>query len=141
MKKRILLAVTGLLMLTSVVSCKKYEDGPLISLTPRAERMTNTWVFAYAEEDGENVSSEYDQYELYMNLDGEAQLDASYTSFGVTYSTSTSGKWRFTNDEENVLFDFDDDEFDNEYNILRLMNEELWLKDLDKDLELHLLPK
>lgn len=144
MKKMFLLAggLAGIaLTLLTVPGCNKYEDGPAVSLIPRADRVANTWIFAYAEEDGENVSEQFDQYELFMNSDGDAQLDAQYTIFGTTYQTSTSGTWAFTNDQENLRLDFEDDAQDNEYEILRLTEKELWLRDLDRDLEIHLLEK
>jgi hypothetical protein len=142
MKKRIIIGLAALFALGTTVSCeKKYEDGPVVSLTPRVERMANTWIFAYAEQDGENVSDEFDQYELYMNAEYEAELDATYRAFGVEYSTTTMGTWSFQNEEEEVKFDYDDDEFDNEFKILRLLKDELWLKDMDENLEIHLLSK
>ncbi len=122
-------------------ACNKYEDGPDISLIPRKDRIVNTWIFAYAEANGENVSDQFDQYELYMNSENEAQLDATYVIFGTSYQTTTSGTWAFTNEQQNLMLDFADDTQDNEYEILRLANKELWLRDLDQDLELHLLEK
>ena len=126
---------------TALGSCQKYEEGPLVSLTPREERVANTWKIAYAEEDGQNVSEQFDQYELYLTTDRDALLTASYTAFGTTFNTTTDGTWNFTNEQENLRLDFEDDEQDNEFRILRLENDELWLQDIDQDLELHLLTK
>jgi len=133
--------ILAVLSATVLGSCQKYEEGPAISLTPRTERVANTWIISYAQEDGQNVSEDYDQYELYMNTDGDAQLTASYSAFGTSYNTTTDGTWTFTNEEENLKVDFEDDDQDNEYRILRLKSDELWLQDLDQDLELHLLSK
>lgn len=130
-----------LLTATLLGSCQKYEDGPAVSLTPREDRVANTWIIAYAEENGENVSDDFDQYELYLTTDRDATLTASYTAFGTDFNTTTNGTWNFTNDEENLRVDYEDDEQDNEFRILRLKSDELWLKDTDQDLELHLLPK
>lgn len=138
--KWLLLMCLGLALLP-FASCKKYEDGPLLSVTPRSERVANTWIIAYAEENNENVSDQYDQYELYLTADGDAELDASYTAFGVEYVTSTSGTWSFQNDEEWLNLDFEDDDQDATYEILRLTNDELWIKNLDNNVELHLLEK
>src|SRR5690606_19437950 len=89
--------LAGALMMSSVfTSCeKKYADDDTIELTSRSERIANTWIFGYAEDDGENVSEDYEQYELYMNTSGEATLEANYTAFGVTYETVTDGTWSF----------------------------------------------
>ncbi|NVK62983.1 MAG: lipocalin family protein [Flavobacteriales bacterium] len=135
------IGVMTLLTATLLGSCQKYEDGPAVSLTPREDRVANTWIIAYAEENGENVSDDFDQYELYLTTDRDATLTASYTAFGTDFNTTTNGTWNFTNDEENLRVDYEDDEQDNEFRILRLKSDELWLKDTDQDLELHLLPK
>lgn len=126
---------------TLAVGCKKYEDGPAVSLSSRTDRVANTWVIAYAEEDGQNVSSQFDQYELFMNTAGEATLEATYTVFGTTYSDQTSGTWSFQDEQQNLRLDFDDDSQDGEYRILRLTKDELWLKDISQNLEIHLLEK
>ncbi|MEO9531078.1 MAG: hypothetical protein ABJG68_06190 [Crocinitomicaceae bacterium] len=142
MKKGLILGFTALFITALSTSCeKKYEDGPVVSLSTKQDRMVNTWIFSYAEEDGENVSEDYDQYELYMNESNEAELKAEYRSFGIIYNAETSGTWSFTNESENLLLNFDNDDFDNEYRILRLMKNELWLEDTDQNLELHLLSK
>jgi len=123
-------------------SCeKKYEDDDTIELTSRTARVANTWKFGYAEDDGENVSADYDQYELYMNTSGDASLDASYTSFGVSYVTTTSGTWAFRNEDKELVLDFEDDDQDADYLILRLNNDELWVKNMDNNVEIHLLEK
>jgi len=135
-------ATLGLvLLLSAITGCNKYEDGPEISIIPRADRVANTWIFAYAEEDGKNVSDQYDQYELYLNKDGDAELNAKYTVFGNSYETSTDGTWSFTNDQENIKLDFEDDDQDGEYVILRLTSDELWMRDVSQNLEIHLLEK
>lgn len=125
----------------ALTACKKYEEGPLIQLTPRDERVANTWEFESAYEDGEDVSDDFDQYELYLASDGDAELTAEYTFLGVDYVTETDGTWSFENNDENLLLNFEDDSQDNEYQILRLTNDELWLRELGNDLELHLREK
>lgn len=143
MRKEAIGFLAGTVLLSSLfLSCeKKYDDDNTIELTSRKERVANTWIISYAEDDGENVSSNYDQYELYLNSDGDATLDADYTAFGVTYETSTEGTWAFRNDDEELVLDFEDDEQDADYQILRLNNDELWVLNLDNNIELHLLEK
>lgn len=122
-------------------SCKKYEDGPVLSTVSRSERVANTWIIAFAKENDENVSDQYDQYELYLTSEGDAELNASYTAFGTEYVTSTTGYWSFQDDDEVLVLDFEDDDQDGRYKILRLTTDELWLHDTQRDLELHLLEK
>lgn len=127
--------------LFAVTSCSKYEDGPGVSLVPRDERVANTWEYDKVFEDGEEVTENYDQYELYLTSDGDAELDAEYQFGGVTVETSTNGTWEFQNEEENLSLDFEDDDQDNTYQILRLTQEELWLREIGGETEIHLKEK
>ena len=141
MKKITLLGLSGLLTLGLMSSCDKYEDGPGISLVPRKNRMANTWVAEKVISNGEDVTDSYDEYELFMDADGDAKLTIDYQFGGTTITTETDGTWMFTNDEENVEFDFENDDFDNEFEILRLKTDELWLRDLDEETEFQLKEK
>jgi len=131
----LLISALALMIFTS---CEKYEEGPTISLVPRSERVENTWVVDRAYEDGEDVTSSYDQYELTLTQDGAATLEADYTFFGTEIETSTDGTWEFTNDEENISFDYEDDIADGTYQILKLTQDEFWLRKTGDDLELQL---
>src|SRR5690606_17141842 len=121
-----------------VVGCKKYEEGPVISLLPKKDRVANTWVVNKAIENDTDVTDEYDQYELYLTRDGDAELDAHYTAFGIEYTVSTDGTWMFTQNDENIEFEFQDDSQDSEYQILKLTETEMWLREVGQDLELRL---
>jgi hypothetical protein len=138
---KITVALIAATIMISATSCSKYEDGPGVSLVPRDERVANTWEFDKVYEDGEEVTENYDQYELYTSSDGDAQLDAEYNFGGVTVETSTNGTWEFQNDEENISFDYEDDDQDNTYQILRLTQDELWLRELGGETEIHLKEK
>lgn len=120
------------------MGCKKYDDGPGISLVPRTERVANTWVIERATADGDDVTSSYDQYVLSLTTDGAATLDAEYTVFGVDVSTETTGTWAFANDQEQLVLDFEEDLADGTYIINRLTQTELWLRKVGEDLELRL---
>ena len=120
------------------VSCNKYDDGPGISLVPRNERVANTWVIEKAMADGQDVTGSFEQYVLSLTTGGDATLEADYTLFGVIISNQTTGTWSFANDQEDLVLDFEDDQADGSYQILRLTSDELWLRKLGDDLELQL---
>lgn len=131
----------GLIASATIVSCNKYEEGPAISLIPKKERVANTWVIYHAEDNGNDVSDDYDQYELYLTSDGDAELSADYTFLGTQYQTETNGTWNFTSDKENISFDYEDDSQDGEYQILMLTEEEMRLRKTGDDLELRFTEK
>lgn len=133
------LFITAFTLIAS--SCKKYDDGPFISVRSKEERVANTWVIDKAYDNGSDVTDDYDQYELYMGKDGKATLTSKYQSGDVSFSFSTHGIWLFENYKNDLRLDFDDDDADRVYKILRLKEAELWLKEKGGDNELHLKSK
>jgi hypothetical protein len=131
-------ALTLLVLATSQTGCKKYPDGPGLSLNPRNARVANHWVIAKATEDGQDVTNQYDHYDLFLEKDGDARLDASYYFFGTQIVVITDGTWMFTNHDANLQIDYENDGADVEYQILRLTEKELWLRQVGADLELQL---
>lgn len=122
-------------------SCKKYEEGPIVSVRSKEERVANTWVIEKAYDNGNDVTYDYDQYDLMMDKDQNAKLTSNYKSGNVTFSFSTEGVWSFENNKNDLRLDFDDDDADRVYEILRLKEEELWLKEKGGEQELHLKSK
>lgn len=131
------LAITTLTIVgLTFASCNKYEEGPALSIIPKNERVANTWQIYYAQDDGQNVSDNYDQYTLYLTADGAAQLDADYFVLGTQYQTSTQGTWSFENDKQDIRLDYEDDSEDQVYQILMLKSDEMRLRAKGDDLEL-----
>lgn len=132
------------LMLTVAIglaSCKKYEDGNLVHLTTKKSRIENTWKIDQALRNGENVTSNYDEYSLYLSKDGDAKLGALYTFGNLSYETETDGTWEFKSNKENLYLNFQDDAFDKTYQILKLEKDDLWLREIGGEDELHLVSK
>ncbi len=132
------------LALILVSSCKKYPDGPAISLLPKKERVDNTWVLNKAIEDGVDKTGDYQttfkNYKLTMTKGGDYTL--TYTFFFLDYQET--GTWVFNSDKTKIIFDpTSNNNANDEWTILRLKEEELWAKDEDfngKVLEVHLIP-
>lgn len=122
-------------------ACNKYEDGPAFSLRTRTARVANIWVIDRAYQNGEEVTDSYEQYELALQKDGDAELAAIYQWGNFYFEGTTTGRWTFENKQENLRLDFEDDRADETYTILRLAEEELWLYDANDDLELRLRPR
>ncbi|TXC81666.1 lipocalin family protein [Luteibaculum oceani] len=123
------------------VSCSKYEDGPVVSLIPKKDRITNYWKVEKAYEDGNDVTSSYEQYELELRNDNSATLQARYSGNAGTIIFETDGTWEFQNGKSDLKLDYENDEADETYIILRLTQEELWLLSKGDDVELRLEPK
>ena len=79
---------------------------------------------------GDNdVTSAFSQYELKLTRDRDAELTAQYTLGAIIFEFETNGTW-----------DFENNDADETYEILRLKENELWLREKDGDLELQLVP-
>ena len=119
------------------VSCGKYDDGPDFSLRSRKERIANTWRVEKAMNGADDVTAAFDQYELKLEKEGDATLVANYELGAITFEFETNGTWDLMNDDEDLELDFENDDADETYEILRLKEKELWLQEKGGDLELH----
>lgn len=125
-----LLTLVGLLVLPS---CKKYENGPLLSLQSKEKRLVNSWQYDVVLRNGLNVTKG----------EGGTTIDFAKSSIGFdktgrfsTFWVSDSGDiehdgfWTFADKKEGIQLDIlEDSETDLEYTILRLRSDELWLSE------------
>lgn len=131
MKKQIgfiLAAVTVL----SVASCGKYEEGPGFSLRSKKARITGVWdAKEYVQSNG-TVTADTDPETLELTKDGSA----IYNSNDPNGSFSLNGTWDFASDKEQVelTFTFFGSSDTERSTIVRLTNDEMWLKDTDGDM-------
>ena len=132
--------MSALFLTVSLVSCSKYEDGPAISLRSKKQRVANVWKIENAYRNGQDVTSDYDQYVLDLNPEGGARLTAIYTSGAFSFEYQTTGSWTFEDSKETLRLDFENNDADQNYQILRLKEKELWIRELGGDDELHLIP-
>lgn len=117
-------AMMGTAALT-ITSCGKYEEGPSLSLRTKKARLTGEWdTKEYVDSDGTTTADNSDDYVTF-------DKDGTYTY--TSGSTSQSGQWDFSSDKEKlkVSYTFGSTTFTSESTILRLTNDELWIKDED----------
>lgn len=122
-----LLMAAALVTVVNFSSCKKYEDGPSLSLRTKKSRLTGEWEVVRVG----NQSFPYNGYSLEMEFDKDGDLDFKY-SYG-TYSYSYKGDWEFSGDKEELELSFDGQITD--FEILRLTNKELWLEEPNSNQE------
>jgi hypothetical protein len=133
----------GVLVVTAfyLQGCDGLPDGPVVSLLSKTERVANDWMVGEALDEGANVTSDYERYELNLTEGGLAELTAKYSFLGIEYDYTTKGTWEFVSNEEKISFDFDNDEADGVYELLRLTKDEMWLKKDAGTVELHFMPR
>lgn len=118
-------------------ACKKYEEGPVVSFRTKKERVVNQWKVEEATaDDGSDRTDQYDQ-QVWEFTDDNEFLYKSDTSSGTQ-----EGKWHFENDNEEIFLSggvFLPHQ--GEYDILRLKEDELWIKRDSDNEEIHLKPQ
>jgi hypothetical protein len=137
MKIRNKITATFLLLaafaIPTIQSCKKYPEGPSISLHSRAERVANTWKIENYKVNGTDYTSLVSGFEQTFSKDG----DYSYSSG----SLNGTGTWAFQNDEAEIRIT----EGSNSETlfIVKLKEKEFWyyIMDGNDKQEYHLLQK
>lgn len=132
--------ILALALLIPMSSCKKYEDNPLVVLGSKKERVANTWKIEKAYKDGEDITDNYEQYSIYFSKNGDSKIVANYSYGDFSAEFETDGTWMFKDNKETIEVDYENDDADNEYQILRLTEKELWLREKGNEIELHLIP-
>lgn len=110
---------------TSLTGCKKYEDGPALSLRSKTARVANTWkVESYTINGFDNTSSLTSiNYTETYDKDGNYSYNSSLGS--------GSGKWEFQSDKEQIKRSGVAGQSTETLFILRLKEKEFWYYFLD----------
>lgn len=129
--KSFILTVTLPLVFVVLVSCKKYEEGPVISLRSKKERVANTWKYQakYKNGSAEVLSDKEINTTLTLTKDGTLRREERNGSINIV----GNGSWDFVRDKEQISMTVSYSAFgltyseSNVYSILRLKENELWL--------------
>lgn len=144
MKKIILYSLLIAIFSAFFIGCKKYPDGPSLSLLSRKARLSNTWHLSKYYENGVDKTADFNA--IFQNAVITIAKDGSYSlkykAFGVT-DYSETGTWRFTDDD--AYFETNPTNGTGsvaQHRILRLKDKELWYEDSDANglKEYHLIP-
>lgn len=133
--KKYILLVCFAGSLAVVQSCQKYEDGPMISLTSRKNRVANTWKVDNYKINGTDYTSLVTGYEETFSKDGAYAYD-----WGIL---DGSGTWAFKNNEQDIQLSGSDDHASRKLTILKLEEDQFWYTYLDGNdkYEMHLITK
>jgi hypothetical protein len=139
MNKRIWIV---LLIVAFISGCKKYEDGPLLSLYSKGGRVAGTWYFQSVLYDGKDSTAHYPYQQL--NFIYVKKMDGGgFTWNHNIYATSADenplegGTWRFISDRDSfemvVRNLFTRDSVIMKWKINRLAYTEFWMERNVKD--------
>lgn len=128
MRKFKLLFVVAVIASLVFSSCKKYEEGPSLTLRSRTSRLTGEWKITKEAENGSAQTFD-------ANARIKIEKGGAYT-FSSTYLSqpvSMTGTWEFTSDDEKIKFTYTSGGYtsSDEWTIMRLSNSELFLEQQD----------
>jgi len=135
--KKYSLLVASIMMLVFVASCGKYEEGPAISLRSKKARLVNKWQLEKSYKNGQEQTLTEDDKKSYMEIKDDNTVDLA----GYVYDQMMiiSGTWSEIDNYSKIRLTFSGTvsgipyTFEEEYTILRLKNDELWVKYVDDD--------
>jgi hypothetical protein len=144
MKKFSLYLVLALVGLSIFNSCRKYEEGPNISLRKKEARVTNNWRIESAQLNGQEVSLDpyYAKQKHYMYRDGKYIL--TIIDPVSLEARNLQGTWTLYDNDRKIALttkNFSGNiDSTNDFNILKLYNKQFWIRKTDNSLELHFVP-
>lgn len=133
MKKIEILSVAAVLLGgIAFTACKKYDEGPAVTLMTKKARLAGSWEIEAWLENGVDNTSDYRT--LISSETFTIEKDGSYTSattFTIGGSDTDSGTWEFINDKEDVktLSNVTGATPDTMH-LIRLKNKEFWTKEV-----------
>ena len=130
----VLLILLAGFIIPTIQSCKKYPDGPLISLRTRTERVANTWKVDNYKRNGTDYTSTMTDYIETYTKDGNYSY--SWHIFGGT------GKWAFQNHDKEIALTGLNNQSNYTLVILKLEEKEFWYYYMDGSdkKEFHMIP-
>ena len=143
--KKIVQFVIALLVISSAISsCRKYEEGPNVSLRTKAARVTNNWRIESAQLNGTEVSLD----PLWAKQKHDMYRDGKYIITIINPITlearNLQGNWTLYDHDTKIALttkNFSGNIYStNEFNILKLYNKQFWIRKVDNSLELHFTP-
>ncbi|OQC43867.1 MAG: hypothetical protein BWX61_01114 [Bacteroidetes bacterium ADurb.Bin035] len=145
MRKNSLIVMLMIATFLFLTSCNKYEEGPSISFRSKTERLCNIWNLVKYIYNGSGAIVSPDQMETTIEFQKDGDVFITSVSLGIT-TVSKTGQWEFYDNSEKIILTMntdDDTPSRDTLTILKLMEEELWLKkEINSDiLEYHFEPK
>lgn len=118
-----------LLLATVLLGCKKYPEGPALTLRSKEERLANNWVIdKYFENDNDLTESFKSAYPAYLLAIGKSG------TYALTYDgvNTQTGTWRLANNAKNwETLDNTSTAVAVTYTILRLKEKSFWCTTTD----------
>ena len=127
MKKIIFLQI---LIISILTSCSKYEDGPSLSLRSKKARLCGEWKIEFVSQDGIDITTDV-LTALGSENEFHIEKDGTYHVHGLS---EDMGTWELKDKKESLLTQSNTAGSEAEdFTILKLENDALWLKHVHED--------
>ncbi|MFN4910347.1 MAG: hypothetical protein ACK444_08580 [Flavobacteriales bacterium] len=127
--KNWILHLSAALILSATFSwlsgCKKYPEGPSLSLRSRVERLENTWKISSVTMNGQDVTNLFSSINYTETYDKEGNY-----SFASAVDNG-SGKWEFQNNDLEIRRSGVSGQSSMDLTILKLKSNEFWYRVID----------
>ena len=128
MKSYVYPLIVSLLIVFSA-SCKKYPDGPQISVLPRTERIEGKWVAAAVKYNEIDSTAAYKDYIWEFTRNNSVILQIG--------SVKETGIWSTVTGDKDFVIDYDNGTRE-QYEIRKMTRTEFWLRHRQSQLDFHL---
>jgi hypothetical protein len=119
------------LFLLALSDCKKYPDGPRVSLMPRRERIEGKWIAEKVIKDQADVTTNYKNYIW--------EFTRQYSVITQVDTVKHNGIWSTTTMSKDFVIDYDDGRREI-YEIRRMVSKAFWIRNRQTQIEFHLKP-
>ncbi|MCC7297307.1 MAG: hypothetical protein IT244_03145 [Bacteroidia bacterium] len=113
-------------------SCKKYPEGPKLSVVPKKERIEGKWI---AESVKYNSTDSFSAYKNYI-----WEFTRNYSVILQVETSKKTGVWSTQTSDKEFVISYDDNS-EQQFLILKMTLKEFWLRDKKSQLEFHLKPQ
>jgi hypothetical protein len=127
-----IIAFSLLLLLTTLISCQKYEDGPAISFRSAETRVTNDWQVLLISKNDIEITSDYEY--IHMNFKANGLFEWFYKLSGDPTEYKFEGKdprWEMATLNSQIKVTYFDEAVGADrllyFEIFRLTSDELWV--------------
>jgi len=132
------------IVMIAALGCRKYEEGPNISLRSPETRATNSWAIESITINGIEKSDEPGYADQRHYFFGDGQYTLTVIDPVTLIAENIQGKWElYDSDRKMALtqnnFAGQPDSVE-DYKILKLFKKQMWLRSIDNVSEIHFVP-
>lgn len=125
--KTLLIAILAFVIF--LPACKKYPEGPLVSIMPRKERIEGRWVATSVKYNSTDSLTAYKDYIW--------EFTRNYSVILQVGSNKYLGIWSTVSGDNEFRIDYDNGNIE-QYEIIRLTSKEFWLRHKKSQLDFQL---